>query len=172
MSHSYRFLFNPFSIATCIGRPTAIFTNTAILLAIAAATRGDIVKSILALGFASYLSLYPILLAPPLALLAYDHAFPNIDTVQAPIGYILRYFSGLTGTIASFLLLSHSILGSSWQFLASTYGVQLTLSDLTPNVGLWWYFFVEIFDSFRDFFLGVFWLHMVSYVGAMTIRLR
>lgn len=64
------------------------------------------------------------------------------------------------------------IAGKSWEFLSSTYGVQLRLPDLTPNIGLWWYFFIEMFDSFRNFFLGVFWLHMASYMGALTLRLR
>jgi phosphatidylinositol glycan class U len=67
--------------------------------------------------------------------------------------------------------MSFQITGS-WEFLSSTYGVQLLLPDLTPNVGLWWYFFIEMFDSFRAFFLGVFWLHLSSYVGGLTIRLR
>src|SRR6266576_2037565 len=31
-----------------------------------------------------------------------------------------------------------------------------TLPDLTPNPGLWWYFFTEMFDHFRPFFLMVF----------------
>jgi len=39
-------------------------------------------------------------------------------------------------------------------------------------VGLWWYFFIEIFDSFREFFLGTFWLHLAAYVGGLTLRLR
>ena len=30
------------------------------------------------------------------------------------------------------------------------------MPDLTPNVGMWWYFFTEMFDHFRPFFLGVF----------------
>ena len=33
---------------------------------------------------------------------------------------------------------------------------RLTLPDLTPNPGLWWYFFTEMFDHFRAFFLMVF----------------
>lgn len=33
---------------------------------------------------------------------------------------------------------------------------RLTVPDLTPNVGLWWYFFTEMFDHFRNFFLMVF----------------
>lgn len=32
----------------------------------------------------------------------------------------------------------------------------LSVSDLTPNVGLSWYFFTEMFDHFRKFFTGVF----------------
>jgi len=44
--------------------------------------------------------------------------------------------------------------------------------DLTPNAGLWWYFLIEIFDPFREFFLGVFWLHLVGYVGGLTLRIR
>lgn len=34
--------------------------------------------------------------------------------------------------------------------------ISLTLPDLTPNPGLWWYFFTEMFDHFRLFFLMVF----------------
>lgn len=34
--------------------------------------------------------------------------------------------------------------------------ISLTVSDLTPNVGMWWYFFTEMFEHFRSFFLGVF----------------
>ena len=36
------------------------------------------------------------------------------------------------------------------------YRDSLTLPDLTPNPGLWWYFFTEMFDHFRPFFLMVF----------------
>ncbi|KAL9100775.1 MAG: hypothetical protein Q9163_003892 [Psora crenata] len=70
------------------------------------------------------------------------------------------------------LYMSYVLTGGSWEFLSSTYGVQLLLPDLTPNVGLWWYFFIEMFDPFREFFLGVFWLHLAGYVGGLCIRLR
>jgi len=33
---------------------------------------------------------------------------------------------------------------------------RLSLPDLTPNPGLWWYFFTEMFDHFRPFFLMAF----------------
>lgn len=36
------------------------------------------------------------------------------------------------------------------------------LPDLTPNPGLWWYFFTEMFDHFRPFFLMVFSVSSIS----------
>jgi phosphatidylinositol glycan class U len=124
----------------------------------------------LAISFASYLSMYPLLLLPPLALLCYDRqkASKKIDSVVA---FMLANVMAVGGSLASLFYMSSLITGS-WEFLPSTYGVQLLLPDLTPNVGLWWYFFIEMFDSFRNFFLGVFWLHLSSYVGGLTIRIR
>lgn len=62
------------------------------------------------------------------------------------------------------------------------------MSALTPNVGMWWYFFTEMFDHFRSFFLGVFqvslfrldcafvaeWLklHHVVYVAPLLLRFK
>lgn len=36
------------------------------------------------------------------------------------------------------------------------YWLRFLLPDLTPNPGLWWYFFTEMFDHFRPFYLVVF----------------
>lgn len=121
------------------------------------------------LSFAAYLSMYPLLLLPPLILLAYDHR----KTLAKP----LLAFSAVNvffvaACLVVLLNMSFILTGGSWEFLRSTYGVQLTLSDLTPNVGLWWYFFIEMFDSFRAFFVAVFWLHLSSYVGGLSIRIR
>jgi phosphatidylinositol glycan class U len=166
-----RYLFNPFTIATCIARPTSVLTNTFILFAIANAATARSLTFILALSFASYLSLYPILLFPPLAILCYDQRALRSNQSESTVAFTLSHLAALSGVISALLCLSNTITGS-WQFLASTYGTPLLLPDLTPNVGLWWYFFIEMFDSFREFFLGVFWLHMASYVGGLCIRLR
>lgn len=164
------FLFNPFTIATCIGRPTSIFTTYAILYAISKALIGASYTSMFAIAFAAYLSMYPILLFPPLALLCYDRQRPSKRQESLSL-FIGTNAIAVCGYLYSLLHMSYIITGS-WEFLSSTYGVQLLLPDLTPNVGLWWYFFIEMFDSFRSFFLGVFWLHLSSYVGGLTIRVR
>lgn len=165
-----RFLFNPFTVATCIGRSTSVFTTCAILHAIAKAVSGAPFGAMVALSFASYLSMYPLLLLPPLLLLCYDRQRPE-RAVKPGLKFTAANVSIVVGVLAVLFQMSYLITGS-WEFLRSTYGVQLTLSDLTPNVGLWWYFFIEMFDSFRSFFLAVFWLHLSSYVGGLSVRIR
>ncbi|KAK0630192.1 GPI transamidase subunit PIG-U [Bombardia bombarda] len=164
------FLFNPFTIATCIGRSTSVFTTCAILHAVAKAIAGAPFSAMVALSFAAYLSMYPLLLLPPLVLLSFDRQLPARAT-KSLAQFATSHVAIVGGVLAALFGMSYLITGS-WEFLPSTYGVQLTLSDLAPNVGLWWYFFVEMFDSFRSFFLAVFWMHLSCYVGALTLRIR
>ena len=169
MSDSY--LFNPFTVATCLGRPTSVFTNCAILFSVSNAALDRPFSSMLALSLASYLSLYPGLLLPPLLTLCYDQRARHAKQLSAS-RYCLTNIAIFLAGLAWLLYISHALMGGSWEYLSSTYGVHLLLPDLTPNVGLWWYFFIEMFDSFREFFLGVFWLHLGSYVGGMSLRMR
>ncbi|KAH7018360.1 GPI transamidase subunit PIG-U [Microdochium trichocladiopsis] len=164
------FLFNPYTIATCLGRPTSVFTTCAILHAIAEAVDAKPMTAFILLSFAAYLSMYPILLLPPLLLLAYDRQLPFNRDSKLPV-FAATGVGIVVGCITLLLMISYLLTGS-WEFLWSTYGIQLTLNDLAPNAGLWWYFFIEMFDSFRSFFLAVFWLHLASYVGGLTIRIR
>ncbi|EAQ93717.1 hypothetical protein CHGG_01952 [Chaetomium globosum CBS 148.51] len=164
------FLFSPFTVATCLGRSTSVFTTCAILHAVAKAVSGAPFGAMVAISFASYLSLYPLLLLPPLVLLCYDRQRSE-RSAKSAVKFAAISVSTVAGVLAALFQMSYLITGS-WEFMPSTYGVQLTLSDLTPNVGLWWYFFIEMFDSFRSFFLAVFWLHLSSYVGGLTVRIR
>lgn len=126
----------------------------------------------LALGFASYLSLYPALLFVPLILLCYDQQAHRPSQPPSVALFALQHATILLASIAGLLGLSFLITGNFWEFMSATYGFHLLVPDLTPNSGLWWYFFIEMFDSFREFFLGVFWLHLASYVGGFTARFR
>ena len=176
-----RYLFNPFTIATCIGRSTSIFTNLAILSSITNSVANKPMTSILALSLASYLAMYPALLFPPLLLLCHDQRQaqlqnPNPKSKSKSTEISTLHFTAALSSVfvagLAWLLYLSRLLTGSWEFIPSTYGVALLLPDLTPNVGLWWYFFIEMFDSFREFFLGVFWLHLGGYVGGLCIRLR
>ncbi|TKA48791.1 hypothetical protein B0A49_11882 [Cryomyces minteri] len=183
------YLFNPLALLTTLARPTSVLTDLFILLATSKACAGHALTSTFALAVASYLSLYPVLLFPPLALLCYDrillrasHAGSstnsnvtnNNNNNRKPPSlfvFVLAHLTRLALALTALLILSYLINGS-WSFIPATYGTHLLLRDLTPTVGLWWYFFTEIFDSFRAFFLGVFWLHMASYSLGITVRVR
>ena len=147
-----------------------LFTNFAILLAISKAVEGKSGNAIIALAFASYLSIYPLLLLPSLLLLGHD--VERKEQKGTDTGFFKMHTALYCAALAVLFVLSYLVTGGSWEFLASTYGNHLLLVDLTPNIGLWWYFFIEMFDSFREFFLGVFWLHLVSYTGGLCIRMR
>jgi len=178
------YLFNPFTLLTCLGRPTTVFTTFFVLLSIRHATQGKARTAAFALALASYTSLHPLLLLPPIGLLCYDQMCkpstpPNKSTKRAyptlskPTGleFTIPFLSQFI-TITTLLLLLSRLILPSWNFLSSLYLTPLSLPDLTPNPGLWWYFFIEMFDAFRSFFLGVFWLHMLAYSVPFTIRLR
>ncbi|KEF63180.1 phosphatidylinositol glycan, class U [Exophiala aquamarina CBS 119918] len=159
------YLFNPLTILSCLGKSTTIFTNTAIIQAVLNAQAGNRVRAMFGLAVGSYLSMYPALLLPPVLLMAHKS---SPQSWSALVASIASYF----GVLGALLGSTPVITSGFWDFLSSCYGAQITVTDLTPNVGLWWYFFIEIFDSFRDFFIGVFWLQLVGYVGAMTFRLQ
>lgn len=167
-----RYLFNPFTIAACLGRSTSAFTSTAILYALSNAVTGNSFNAMLALGCASYLSIYPALLFIPLVLLCYDRRAQVAKPSSGVAIFAIQHFGILLLGVGGLLSLSYLVVPDFQQFISATYGFQLLVPDLTPNIGLWWYFFIEIFESFREFFLGVFWLHLTGYVGGLTVRLR
>lgn len=160
------YLFNPFTILSCLGHSTTAFTNAAITQAIASASTGDAFGTMFAAALGSYFSLYPALLLPPLILL-----WAQTKKVQLQLQSIVAPAAVFVGTLVLLLSVSALLVGNLWDVLISCYGAQITVTDLTPNIGLWWYFFIEIFDAFRNFFIGVFWIHLIGYVGALTIRL-
>lgn len=191
------YLLNPFTLLACLGRPTTTFTTMFTLLSLKHACRAEAVTSAFALAIASYLSLHPVLLLPPIGLLCYDRicykqighslhktaASTTKSTTQrsgvaldqralpAALPFGVSVMAIYLTSLALLLGLSRLLL-PSWHFIVSVYMTPLTLPDLTPNPGLWWYFFIEMFDAFREFFLGVFWLHMLSYSVPLCLRFR
>jgi GPI-anchor transamidase subunit U len=141
-------------------------------------------QAIVELAMASYLSLYPILLLPPLIILC-QKSSPKVFTCPAiahlDIGAeIVPFVRCCIWRVISGVLCPHGLLGLSCINIRSHVPLislnvliaSLFLSDLTPTVGLWWYFFIEMFDSFRSFFLVVFQLHLLIYIAPLCIRLH
>eukprot|EP00249_Psilotum_nudum_P016381 c25796_g1_i1 orf=393-1865(+) len=58
------------------------------------------------------------------------------------------------------------------EMFSETYGFILTVEDLSPNLGVFWYFFTEVFDFFRPFFLLVFHANILFMIVPIAIRLH
>ncbi|KAG4303864.1 hypothetical protein PORY_002718 [Pneumocystis oryctolagi] len=125
------FLFNPYSVISCLGMSTAIFTNCSILTSLSYLQRGKSMQSVFFLAIATYLSLYPILLLPPSILLLRKNNIKKMYMSTAK--NVISFF-----VILLLLLLLSFLITNSWDFLSATYGSMLLVSDLTPNIGLWW----------------------------------
>ncbi|KAM9958194.1 hypothetical protein ACTFIW_001054 [Dictyostelium discoideum] len=189
------YLFNPFTIFTCIGMSTINLTNLAIVLSLYYSLKGMIFQSVFSVAMASYLSIYPVVLILPCALILKHHFFPPQQTQpvaqnQLPSDQskqlkqllernerpmlLLFYFRILIFfllSISSLFYLSFTFL-NSWEFFEKSYKFTFFVEDLTPNIGLFWYYFIEVFDHFRNLFLFIFQYHVFIYCIPLAIRLK
>ncbi|KAG5028204.1 Phosphatidylinositol glycan anchor biosynthesis class U protein [Glycine max] len=62
--------------------------------------------------------------------------------------------------------------GGLHELFKRTYGFILTTQDLSPNIGVLWYFFAEVFDFFRNFFLIVFHGNILLMIAPLALRLN
>ncbi|KAJ9086407.1 hypothetical protein DSO57_1004467 [Entomophthora muscae] len=143
------YLFSPYTLLSCFSLSTAIFNNTAILAAILAAVNCNLVLAMAFLSLATHISLFPVTLFLPLYLVI----FPNDKRINLFkfIGAMLLF--GFFLGVFTFLAVE---LSGSLQYAHSVYGTLIWIRDLTPNVGLFWYFFIEMFRQFRTYFLLAF----------------
>ncbi|KAI7877137.1 PIG-U-domain-containing protein [Lichtheimia hyalospora FSU 10163] len=165
------YLFNPFTILSCVSKSSILFTNLSVIMATLWASLGNAPLSMIWVALASYLSFYPAMLVPPLLIMSKQMSRKSNVSRMAWSYTTLLGIAMLVTSIAGLLYGSRFIVGS-WDFMEATYGVILFLPDLTPNTGMFWYFFIEIFDHFRSFFLVVFQLHAFIFAAPLCIRLR
>ncbi|GAA5838104.1 hypothetical protein JCM5353_004498 [Sporobolomyces roseus] len=166
------YLLHPFSLATTLARSSITFSSLFLALALESAVSSSLISAVILLSFATHLSLHPVLLLPPLILLVNQTQTQNLSTPRRSLkNDAVRGSLAFVAHQAMLLMFSRWMTGS-WAFLSSVYGVILTIPDLTPNIGLAWYFFIEMFDHFRSFFLVVFALHPLVYVAPLTYFYR
>ncbi|KAH7108214.1 cell division cycle protein 91 [Auriculariales sp. MPI-PUGE-AT-0066] len=168
------YLFNPFIFACTASLSTSTFDNTLYLAAIYFACRRQASAAMLSLAMLTMSSLTSSLFLPSLAMLllsspisglAYPQPFKSSLSQAVPI--ILRYAIYLSALVG----ISTLVVGDlSW--VVRTWGATLAMPDVTPNPGLWWYFFTEMFDHFRPFFLMTFSAHLVIYVAPICLKFQ
>ncbi|PUZ77123.1 hypothetical protein GQ55_1G345500 [Panicum hallii var. hallii] len=194
------YLWNPWAIVTCVGSCTSPIENLMVVIMVYGAC--SCLAPLAAFGYvmATHLSLYPaILIVPVILLLGYGPDAPptkvflvksssdsksDMSEYDKRTSLKLQRFSWMTVLHFIFwliiwscyvLLLSSMILkkvGGLNEMFEKTYGFILTVKDLSPNIGVLWYFFAEVFDFFRSFFLIVFNMNILFMVLPLAIRLK
>ncbi|RKO89804.1 GPI transamidase subunit PIG-U, partial [Blyttiomyces helicus] len=159
------YLLNPYSIITCLAQSTLVFSTLSVVMGIRYAIEGNRNLSMLCIAVAAHLSFYPLMMVAPCVMLLVQAL--KVDALKVS----WTSLSLFGGYLAGLLGLSYLLVGS-WRFLQSTYGVILFVPDLTPNIGLFWYFFIEMFDQFRPFFLCVFQVLVFIFVIPIVTRFR
>ncbi|XP_051118992.1 uncharacterized protein LOC127243152 isoform X1 [Andrographis paniculata] len=198
------YLWNPFTVISCLGYNTSPVENLFIILSIYGASSGKIPLAAFGWVIASHLSLYPLILVIPVVFLigcgldappktlcvqsklkgekgrSADHgeskSLTDKLTKDSSISWkrVILFF--LWASLwASYLLILCAVSmkdhGGLGEMFKRTYGFILTVKDLSPNIGVLWYFFAEVFDFFRNFFLIVFHVNIMFMILPLAIRL-
>ncbi|EGW32160.1 uncharacterized protein SPAPADRAFT_61244 [Spathaspora passalidarum NRRL Y-27907] len=159
------YLFNPLIVLTNLAHSTIVFTWVFLMESIYQVIfTGNVPRSMIALGISTYLSFNSVYLLPPI--IAFAHAMTPTNIHRVYIEGFAIYFAAV-----ALLIMSSFTCTSSWNFLDQCYLTNILLKKITPNVGLWWYIFTEMFDFFTPFYLGLFNIYTLVYVIPITIRL-
>lgn len=159
------YLFNPYSILNCVGQTTTIWSNFLLSVMIFALSRKWKLLCILTLALETQKSLYPFILIVPIALAFSEDSKSKAARITMTIATYAAIFGALN--YVAFLKMG------SWNFIDSTFGFIIHCRDLTPNIGLFWYFFMEMFDHFRQLFLYTFQLNTtILYLFPLTFTFK
>ncbi|XP_076754199.1 phosphatidylinositol glycan anchor biosynthesis class U [Xylocopa sonorina] len=163
---SVGYLFNPYIILNCVGLTTTVFTNLLYSIALVSMTKVSIMWSGLSISLLTLQGLYPIsLIVPTMIYIARSDSLNR----KRNITIFIMVFASILMTL---FCISYYIMGS-WSFIWSTFGFILTVPDLRPNVGLYWYFFTEVFEHFRWLFIASFQINVgLLYIVPLALRLR
>ncbi|KAJ1831484.1 hypothetical protein LPJ73_008104, partial [Coemansia sp. RSA 2703] len=167
------YLFNPLTMATCLARSSIIYSHLASVSALYFGIGGHIGYASVFVAIATHLSLYPVMLIAPISLIAAEQSSASAagqNQTRSRATGIAITLAKFAVAFASLHLLFAAIYGS--EYFTATFDFTLRVSDLQPNVGLFWYFFIEIFDEFRPFFIAVFQLTALAFTVPISWRFR
>lgn len=168
------YLLNPYIFLPSLAFSTSTFDNAFQLLSLMFASQGRTSESLLTLALLSHLSLPSILLLPPTVLLLLSDPTSHLASPKPFAQKLRKAIPFTTEFLAYFsiLIFASTLASGGWGWVRNTWGAGFLLPDLTPNPGLWWYFFTEMFDHFRPFFLMVFNVHLLIYVAPICIKFQ
>lgn len=158
------FLFNPYTLFCCVGFSTTVFFNCFLSLFLYTMLKSKNYLSSLFFAICTVMNFYSAVLVAPLWL-QFNNSYKTKVQLFLSILFCIINVSGL-------FFICHRIDPSN-SFIESVYGFILTIPDLKPNIGLFWYFFTEMFDHFRELFIFSFQINAtILYLIPLTLKFR
>ncbi|VDM61016.1 unnamed protein product [Angiostrongylus costaricensis] len=157
------YLWNPITIACTAVLSISVLHNVLIAVLVYFFCSGLLLPCVVVLSICTSISVYPVIIVASV-LLRFTSVRERVLTLSA-----------LTFGFVAMVLLNWLLNDMNWNFLEDTYGFiifSLHADDLTPNVGLFWYFFIQVFEHFRTFYLAVFQINLIVYVVPLLLSLR
>ncbi|XP_053675725.1 phosphatidylinositol glycan anchor biosynthesis class U protein [Anopheles nili] len=170
MSVGFAYLFNPYAILNCVGQTTTVWSNFLLAMFFFGLSRRQWFLSFLVLALETQNNLYPfVLLAPGALHIANQESKPGTSRFRSIASSCLLFL----GVFLGINYFSSCLMGGDWAFLDATYGFIINCRSLQPNIGLFWYFFTEMFDHFRTLFLYSFQINAtLLYLFPLTFKLH
>ncbi|CEP01238.1 GPI transamidase subunit PIG-U [Plasmodiophora brassicae] len=180
------YLFNPLTVLSCAAMSTSLLTHLFAVMSIYLAFRGRPTLLGFCIAAATYLELHSaFLIIPGVLLLHFGSVVQPMPTTAISTDHdadripdLPRFAVNpriLTCIISALLwypvlvVLSTAVYGS-WEWISHSYKYVFAVMDLSPNIGVFWYFETEIFNRFRTFFLVCFHAHVLVYLIPLTVR--
>ncbi|CAH1102033.1 unnamed protein product [Psylliodes chrysocephalus] len=158
------YLFNPYILFSCVGYSTTVFYNLYLSVMLFSMVHGIPVLCGVFLAIAASVSFYPVVLVLPITMY-FKYAIKSHTKI------IVNLTSFVVTSLLIFVLCSN--FGTDFSYIRSVYGCILTIPDLQPNVGLFWYFFTEMFEHFRELFIYAFQINTtILYLIPVSLKFR
>ncbi|CAH1141184.1 unnamed protein product [Phyllotreta striolata] len=158
------YLFNPFTLFSCVGYSTTVFYNFYLAVMMFCMVHGISVICGIFLALAASVSFYPVVLILPVTMY-FKYA------IKSNFKIIINLFSFITTSVLIMLMCTD--FGKDFSYIRNVYGCILTVPDLQPNIGLFWYFFTEMFEHFRELFIYAFQINnTILYLVPISLRFR
>lgn len=166
------YLLNPYGWSSCVSQSTAVIHNSVILLWLFFLLNGSYAVSLVFLAIHSHITVYSatLIFSTISFILQKECLIRKIN--QSCFTRILKYSLIFMVLLAAVFYANLFLENFNFRFIQCTYMFILNVPDLIPNLGLFWYFFTEMFDHFIVFFTFVFQLNAFIYSIPLTIRLK
>lgn len=160
------YMLNPLLVLTTVSQSTLIFGVLFVVESISQIVLAkNLYRGMMSLALASYLTLSPLYLLAPVLALAHS-------VLKMPWQEVYVVGSGIFVGSAMLLVMASFAMTSSFQFVYACYGTVLMMDKITPNLGLWWYLFTEMFEYFTPFYKGLFNIYGGIFILPITLRFR